>query len=98
MPFDQAFKLSSVLLAIIAFSGLVFAQSVPLWIALPTAIILIVTLCDAGGISFVRRAMARVTVSPAIWNALLIGAFVIFLIDLTVVSQDLLPAGIHFLV
>jgi transglutaminase-like putative cysteine protease len=98
MPFDQAFKLSSVLLAIIAFSGLVFAQSVPLWIALPTAIILIVTLCDAGGISFVRRAMARVTVSPAIWNVLLIGAFVIFLIDLTVVSQDLLPAGIHFLV
>ena len=98
MPFDQAFKLSSILLAIIAFSGLVFAQSVPLWIALPTAIILIVTLCDAGGIAFVRRAMARVTVSPAIWNVLLIGAFVIFLIDLTVVSQDLLPAGIHFLV
>ena len=98
MTFDQAFKLSSVLLAIIAFSGLVFAQSVPLWIALPTAIILIVTLCDAGGISFVRRAMARVTVSPTIWNVLLIGAFVIFLIDLTVGSQDLLPAGIHFLV
>ena len=98
MPFDQAFKLSSVLLAMIAFSGLVFAQSVPLWIALPTAIILIVTLCDAGGISFVRRAMAQVTVAPTIWNVLLIGAFVIFLIDLTVVSQDLLPAGIHFLV
>ncbi|MCE9536625.1 MAG: DUF3488 and transglutaminase-like domain-containing protein, partial [Nitrospirae bacterium] len=98
MPFDQAFKLSSVLLAIIAFSGLVFAQSVPFWIALPTVIILIVKLCEAGGISFVRRAMARVTVSPAIWNVLLIGAFVIFLIDLTVVSQDLLPAGIHFLV
>ncbi len=98
MPFDQAFKLSSVLLAIIAFSGLVFAQSVPLWIALPTVIILIVTLCDAGGVSFVRRAMAQVTVSPTIWNVLLIGAFVIFLVDLTVVSQDLLPAGIHFLV
>lgn len=98
MPFDQAFKLSSVFLAIIAFSGLVFAQSVPLWIALPTAIILVVTMCDAGGISFARRAMAQVTVSPTVWNILLIGAFVIFLIDLMAVSQDLLPAGIHFLV
>ena len=98
MLFDQAFRLSSVLLATIAFSGLVFAQSVPLWIALPAGIILIVTLCDAGGIPLVRRAMAQVTVSPTLWNVLLIGAFIIFLIDLTVVSRDLLQAGIHFLV
>lgn len=32
------------------------------------------------------------------WNILLIGAFALLLIDLTVVSRDLLPAGIHFLV
>ena len=42
--------------------------------------------------------MAQVTVSPTLWNVLLIGAFLILLIDLTVVSRDLLPAGIHFLV
>ena len=98
MPFDQAFALSSVLLATTAFSGLVLAQSVPLWLALPTAIILIISLLHAGGVLFVRRAMAQVTVSPTLWNVLLIGAFVILLIDLTVVSRDLLPAGIHFLV
>jgi protein-glutamine gamma-glutamyltransferase len=98
MPFDQAFALSSVLLATIAFSGLVLAESVPLWLALPTAIILIVSLLHAGGILFIRQALAKVTVSPTLWNVLLIGAFVIFLIDLTVVSRDLLPAGIHFLV
>jgi len=98
MLFDQAFRLSSILLATIAFSGLVFVQSVPLWIALPVVMILIITLCDAGGIPLVRRAMAQVTVSPTLWNVLLIGAFVIFLIDLTVVSRDLLQAGIHFLV
>ena len=89
MPFDQAFALSSVLLATIAFSGLVLAQSVPLWLVLPTAIILLISLLHAGGVLFVRRAM---------WNVLLIGAFVILLIDLTVISRDLLPAGIHFLV
>ena len=97
MPFDQAFALSSILLATTAFSGLVLAQSVHLWLALPIAIILIVSLLHAGGVLFVQRAMAKVTISPTLWNVLLIGAFVIFLIDLTVVSRDLLPAGIHFL-
>ncbi|HKO30062.1 MAG TPA: DUF3488 and transglutaminase-like domain-containing protein [Nitrospiraceae bacterium] len=98
MPFDQAFALSSVLLAATAFSGLVFAQSVPLWLALPTAIILIMSLLHAGGVLFLRRAMAQITVSPILWNIMLISAFVILLIDLTVISRDLLPAGIHFLV
>ena len=98
MPFDQAFALSSVLLATIAFSGLVLAQSVPLWLALPTAIILIVSLLHAGGVLFVRQALAKVSVSSTLWNFLLIGAFVVFLIDLTVISRDLLPAGIRFLV
>lgn len=98
MPFDQAFALSSVLLAAVAFSGLVFAQSVPLWLALPTAIILIVSLLQAGGIIFVRRALVKVTISPTLWNVLLLGAFLMLPIDLILFSRDLLPAGIHFLV
>jgi hypothetical protein len=98
MPFNQAFALSSVTLAATAFSGLVLAQSVPFWLALPTAIILIISLLHAGGVLFLRRVMAQITDSPTLWNVLLIGAFVILLIDLTVVSRDLLPAGIHFLV
>ena len=98
MPFNQAFALSSVLLATIAFSGLVFAQSVPLWLALPTAIILTISVLHAGGVLFIRRAMAQVTVSQTLWNVLLLCAFVTLLIDLLVVSRDLLPAGIHFLV
>ncbi|NOT21657.1 MAG: DUF3488 domain-containing protein [Nitrospiraceae bacterium] len=98
MPFDRAFALSSVLLAATAFSGLLLAQSVPLWLALPTASILITSLFHAGGLPFLRRAMAQITISATLWNILLICAFVILLIDLTVVSRDLLPAGIHFLV
>jgi hypothetical protein len=98
MPFEQAFAISSVFLATTAFSGLVFSQGVPLWLALPTAIILIISMLHAGGVLVVRRVLAQVTVSPTLWNVLLIGSFVILLIDLTVISQDLLPAGIHFLV
>jgi len=98
MPFDQAFAFSSVLLAATAFSGLVIAQSVPLWLAVPTAIILIMSLLHAGGVLFLRRVIAQITVSPTLWNAMLISAFVILVIDLTVISRDLLPAGIHFLV
>jgi protein-glutamine gamma-glutamyltransferase len=98
MAFNQAFVLSSVLLATAAFGGLMLAQSVPFWLALPTTIILIISLLQAGGVPFVQRVMAKVTVSPSLWNVLLIGAFVILLVDLTVVSRDLLPAGIHFLV
>jgi protein-glutamine gamma-glutamyltransferase len=98
MLFDRAFTISSVLLATTAFSGLALAQSVPLWLAFPTVVILIISLLRAGGKGIIRQAMARVTVSPTLWNVLLIGAFLILLIDLTVVSQDLLQAGIHFLV
>ncbi len=98
MLFDRAFTISSVLLAATAFSGLVLVQSVPLWLAFPTVIILIISLLRAEGKGIIRRAMARVTVSATLWNVLLICAFLILLIDLTLVSQDLLPAGIHFLV
>jgi transglutaminase-like putative cysteine protease len=98
MPFDQALAFSSVLLATTAFSGLVLAESVPLWLALPTAIILVISLLQAAQIAFIRRAMAQVAISPALWNGLLIGAFVVLLVDLIMVSRDILQAGIHFLV
>ena len=98
MPFDQALAFSSVLLATTAFSGLVLAESVPLWLALPTAIILVISLLQAAQVLFIRRGMAQVAISPALWNVLLIGAFVILLVDLILVSRDILQAGIHFLV
>ncbi len=98
MPFNQAFALSSILLATVAFSGLVLGQSVPLWLALPTTIIITISILHAYGVGFIRRVVTQVTVSPTLLNGLLVGAFIILLIDLIAVSQDLLPAGIHFLV
>lgn len=98
MPFNQAFALSSILLATVAFSGLVLGQSVPPWLAFPTAIIITISLLNAGGVGFIRRVVTQVTVSPTLLNGLLVGAFIILLFDLIVVSRELLPAGIHFLV
>ena len=66
MPFDQAFAISSVILAATAFSGLVLAQGVPFWLALPTAMILIVSLFHAGGVLFLRRALAYITDAPTL--------------------------------
>lgn len=40
MPFEQAFRLSSILVAATAFAGLIFARSVPGSLAVPMAIIL----------------------------------------------------------
>ena len=58
MPFDQAFALSSVLLATMAFSGLVLAQSVPFWLAFPMVIILMLSALHAGGVSPYERQAA----------------------------------------
>jgi protein-glutamine gamma-glutamyltransferase len=98
MAFDQAFRFSSVLLAASAFTGLVLAHAVPLWLAFLTGVILSFTLLRAAGVTTYLDGSAEITVSPVIWNLLLIGAFIGFVLDLFLVSRELLPAGIHFLV
>jgi protein-glutamine gamma-glutamyltransferase len=98
VPFEQAFKLSSLLLAATAFSGLLFARSVPSGLAWLTSIILIIALLQAWKPSLVPKFPAAITDSPILWNGLVIGAFALFLLDLTALSRELLPAGIHFLV
>lgn len=98
MPFEQAFRLSSLLLAATAFVGLVLARSVPVWLALIGGTILILSLLQTWTFSLVRRSSRQVAISSGLGNLLLIGVFVLFLIDLVVISRELLPAGIHFLV
>ncbi len=98
MPFEQAFRLSSVLLAATALTGLLFARIVPAWLAAVTILILTVTLLDAIDWPPGMRLAARMPASPILWNGLLIGAFALFLLDAAIISGEMLPAGIHFLV
>lgn len=98
MAIDQAFRFSSLLLAASAFTGLVLARAVPLWLAILTGIILSLTLLQTAGVTVYRDVAAETIVPSVIWNLLLITAFIGFILDLFFVSRELLPAGIHFLV
>lgn len=98
MPFEAGFKLSSLLLASTAFLGLLLARSLPIWLVLSVMIILTLTWLQTLEWPSAIRLTARLSPSPVILNGLLIGAFGIFLLDITYISHDLLPAGVHFLV
>src|SRR5690349_15583261 len=60
-----------------------------------TLAVLIYAVLQLVGWPFGRR--ITLPASPVLWNSLLISAFFLFLLDLTAISKDLLPAGIHFL-
>ena len=98
MVFEQAFRFSSVLLAASAFTGLVLARAIPLWLALLTGIVMSLALLQSAGIMTHRDVALQVSLPSMTWNILLIGAFIGFVVDLLFISRDLLPAGVHFLV
>jgi transglutaminase-like putative cysteine protease len=97
MPFNQALRLSSVLLAAAAFIGLALGTNLPEWLLLLTGSSLIVTLLRTLGVDRLRRVLDRIRLSTAAWNVLTVIAFAGFWVDLLWVSADLLPAGVHFL-
>ncbi len=97
MKLDQAFRLSSILLAAAAFCGLAMATGLSVWILALGGIALVARLFQIGW----RRAEGGgsfINLSPATWNVLLVLAFAGFWVDLLWISQDLLPAGVHFLI
>jgi protein-glutamine gamma-glutamyltransferase len=98
VPFEQAFRLSAVLLAAIALAGLFFARIVPAWLAVVAMTIMLFTLVQIVGWPAGMKITPRLPASPILWNGLLISAFLLFLLDVTTLSRELLPAGVHFLV
>src|SRR5690349_16457777 len=95
MAFEQALRSSAVLLAATGFIGLLFARSIPVWLAAVTLAALLYAIIELVG--WPVRPLKGQPISPLAWNALLIGAFTMFVLDLTTISKELLPAGIHFL-
>lgn len=103
MTQDPALRLSSILMTAAGFSALALTGELPAGLVVLGAAALLLSLTQvarpgsrpAGGAAdggplfrLPRRA----------WNTLLIAAFAGFVADLLWISQDLLPAGIHFLV
>jgi transglutaminase-like putative cysteine protease len=98
MSLARAFSLSSILLAAAAFAGLALAADLSPWmLSLGWAAL---GLCLAQAMVDSPRTpwLFTLRLSPVAWNILLVVAFIGFWIDLFWISQELLPAGIHFLI
>lgn len=95
MSLDRAFRLSSIVLAAAAFTGLLLTGEIPAGLAGLGLLALLISLGQVGGYG---KAWAIFRLSHGAWNLLMIAAFVAFAVDLLWISQDLLPAGIHFLI
>ncbi|MDH4082841.1 MAG: DUF3488 and transglutaminase-like domain-containing protein [Nitrospira sp.] len=97
MPFNQALRLTSILLAAVSFIGLTLGSGLPAWLAMLTGGGLIVVLLRQFTTGDLRHLATHVSFSPAGWNLLVIVGFLWFWVDMFWISGELLPAGIHFL-
>lgn len=98
MPLNLAFRVSSILLAATAFAGLTFAGEPSVWVLTVGGLALAVSFLRTIGMSLFEPISKMTRISATTWNILLILAFVGFWIDLLWISQNLLSAGIHFLI
>lgn len=97
MSFDQALRLTSILLASASFIGLTLGAGLPAWLAALAGAALIVVLLKNVGIAFAEQLAAQAPFSTVGWNLLVIAGFLGFWVDMLWISGELLPAGIHFL-
>lgn len=97
MTFDQALRLTSILLASASFIGLVLGASLPAWLTLLTGFALVLVLLRALGIKSIERLASGAPISTTTWNILGVIGFLGFWADMMWISGDLLHAGVHFL-
>ena len=98
MLLDHAFRLSSILLAATSFTSLALALSLPLWLLTLASAAFVLALLRRHHASLFFGHLIGLHFSAITWNVFLLLAFIGFWIDLLLISQELLPAGIHFLV
>lgn len=98
MALDQALRLSSILLAGTSFASLALAILLPAWLLALAGIAFAIALLRMNHASLISKRLCHLRFSALTWNVFLLLAFTGFWIDLLLVSQELLPAGIHFLV
>ncbi len=97
MAFDQALRLTSILLASASFIGLAVGASLPGWLTVLTGLALILVLLRTLGIRSIERLATYAPLSATTWNILGVIGFLGFWVDMMWISGDLLHAGVHFL-
>ncbi len=95
MSLEQSFRLSSLLLAAIGFVGLCLTGELP-WMLI--ALGMLGLALPAVALVGVPTERYLADISRDTWHILNLAALAGFIIDLLWISQDLLPAGVHFLV
>ncbi len=98
MLLDQAFRLSSILLAAAGFASLTLAITLPPWLLVLAGGAFAMALLRIRHPGVISDTMRHFRLSALTWNIFLLLAFAGFWIDLLLISQEVLPAGIHFLV
>lgn len=98
MPLDQAFRLSSILLATAGFASLTLAITLPPWLLVLAGGAFAMALLRVRHPGVISDTMRHFRLSALTWNIFLLLAFAGFWVDLLLISQEVLPAGIHFLV
>lgn len=98
MTLERSFRLSSLVMTTSGFLGLALTGKISPMLAILGGIVLALHLVHAGGLglSGIMRLMSRL--STELWNVLVITAFFVCMIDMFWVSQDILLAGINFLI
>ena len=92
---ERALRFSSLLLAAAGFSGLVLTGELPAGLTLVGGVALLLALTQTFGTG---EGWLLFRLSRQTWNALIVVAFAGSIVDFLWISQDLLPAGIHFLI
>lgn len=98
MLLDQAFRLSSILLAAAGFASLTLAITLPPWLLILAGGAFAMALLRVRHPGVISDTMRHFRLSALTWNIFLVLAFAGFWVDLLLISQEVLPAGIHFLV
>src|SRR5919198_2285815 len=95
MDLERAFRFSSILLMAAGFLGIILTGELPIGLVLAGLAALTVSLLQLSewGTGWSVFHWSRQT-----WNVLVVLAFAAFAIDFLWISQDLLRAGIHFLI
>src|SRR6266542_1463829 len=96
MNLERAFRLSSILLTAVGFVALIISGELPAGlIVFGTAALAVSVLGVIAPGAWVSR-ICRL--SPAAWNVLLVAALLAFVVDVLLISRDVLPAAVHLLV
>ena len=98
MSLERAFPVSSILLAAIGFLGLVLTGEIPEGLVLIGLASLVVGAAQAMEQAGERLTRQIASLSRVTWNVFLLAVFIFFGADLLLISRDILPAAVHFLI